>query len=155
GSLRFGARAWDGAQAHGAQTEELRIVQNLLRSEIERAYPRHDMADPTHPAVDFRGGQDWVEFLAPSPQATRSGGPDRITIRVEHCSAKTQLVIRGSTWSNVLLKDVKAVRVSYFGAGAWRSSWAGAQSMPSLVRIQVALLPGDDRIWPDLVIAPR
>ena len=39
GSLRFGARAWDRSEAHGAGMEQVRLVQQLLRRDLEQAYP--------------------------------------------------------------------------------------------------------------------
>jgi general secretion pathway protein J len=164
GGLQFGARAWEGAQAHGSLTEELRVVQNLIRRELEQAYPYYDTSDTAHPVVDFHGGQDWVEFLAPSPTGTGSVGRDRVTIRTEHAGAKTRLTIRGipemagarnAAWSSVLLENVEAVHISYLSAGTWTAGWRGAETMPSLVRIQVTFPAGDGRAWPDLVIAPR
>src|SRR3569832_1104631 len=165
GGLQFGARVWEGAQAHGASTEELRVVQNLIRRELEQAYPYYDTADSVHPVVDFRGGQDWVEFIAPSPTGAGAVGRDRITIRAEHAGAETRLTIRGvpelsgarnAGWSSVLLQTVGAIRISYFTpGGAWTAGWPGADTMPSHEQKQEKKPTKDKHKRPDLVVAPR
>ena len=164
GGLRFGVRAWEGAQAHGEGTDDLRIVQNLLRRTLEQAYPRYGASDPIHPVVDFRGHADWVTFLAPAPQSVGEGGRSRITIAVEREGGDMQLTIRGEpelaasgegAWSAPLLRNVAAVRFSYLGGGQWRSDWADSNTMPSLVRLHIEFRRGDRRVWPDLVVSPR
>ena len=165
GGLRFGARAWDGSQAHGAGTDEMRVVQGLLRREIEQAYPYYDTTDSVHPAVDFHGGEGAMTFLAPAPQAAESSGRDRITVSRELVKGRMQLVMRAapelaasseSDWATPLLQNLAAVRFSYFGAdGGWHGQWADAATAPSLVRVHIEFPRGDGRIWPDLIVAPH
>jgi len=164
GGLRFGTRAWDGAQAHGVRTDELRLVQDLLRREIEQAYPAYDITDPVHPVVDFRGDEDDITFLAPAPQAVGEGGRSRITIRGERSGGALQLAIRATpelaasqdgAWSAPLLRNVAAVRFSYFGDGRWNASWTNRNALPDLIRVHLTFAPGDGRVWPDLIVAPR
>lgn len=164
GGLRFGVRAWDGAQAHGVRMDELRVVQDLLRREIERAYPYYDSTDPVHPAVDFAGGADRLTFLAPTPQAAESAGRARITILAERQGAEMLLAMQAApelgasssgAWSAPLLRNIAAVQFSYFGDHGWQTGWTKAGAMPSLVRLHVAFRAGDGRVWPDLLVAPR
>jgi len=164
GGLRFGTRAWDGAQAHGVRTDELRLVQDLLRRELEQAYPAYDTTDPVHPVVDFRGGEDELIFLAPAPQAVGEGGRSRITLRSERSGSATQLVIRaapelaasqGGAWSAPLLRNVAVLRLSYFGDGRWSTNWTSRTALPELIRVHLTFAPGDGRVWPDLIVAPR
>jgi general secretion pathway protein J len=165
GGMRFGVRAWDGAEAHGRRTDDLRVVQGLLRSEIEQAYPRLDTdTDPLHPVVDFRGTATWVAFLAPAPQAAGTPGRSRIVIAVERDGANRRLAIhaapelattQATEWSSPLLRNVAAARFSYFDGANWLAAWSDAKTLPVLVRIQLTFATGDGRDWPDLVIAPR
>lgn len=164
GGLRFGVRAWDGAQAHGVRMDELRVVQDLLRREIEQAYPYYDVADPIRPRVDFQGAEDRLTFLAPAPQATDPSGRARITIFGERRGSDMLLAMqaepelgasRNGAWSAPLLRHVAAVRFSYFGADGWSTNWTKAGAMPSLVRVHVEFRPGDGRLWPDLIVAPQ
>jgi general secretion pathway protein J len=164
GGLRFGVRAWEGAQAHGESTDDLRIVQNLLRRTLEQAYPRYDASDPIHPVVDFRGQADWVTFLAPAPQSAGESGRSRITLAALREGGDMRLVIRGEpelaaggegAWSSSLLRNLAAARFSYFAGDHWRSDWTDAGTMPSLVRLHIEFRRGDGRVWPDLVVAPR
>lgn len=164
GGLRFGVRAWDGAQAHGEGADEMRVVQNLLRHEIEQAYPSADMTDPLHPAVNFTGDENSVTFLAPAPDAAGSIGRSWITLNAARDGGERQLAIRAvpelagagnSGWSSAILRHVAAVRFSYFGDGRWTGVWRKARAMPHLVRVHVEFAAGDRRVWPDLIVAPR
>jgi general secretion pathway protein J len=160
GGLRFGARAWDGAQAHGTGTDELRVVQGLLRREIEQAYPYYDTTDPIHPVADFRGGADWMSFLAPAPQSLDSNGRDRIVISGEAGQLMMQMApelatARRGDGPSSLLRNVASVRFFYLGADGWSGRWANEQMLPRLVRVHIAFRRGDGRIWPDLIVAPR
>jgi general secretion pathway protein J len=170
GGLRLGARAWDNSEARGAGTDELRVVQQLLRHEIEQAYPFYLTADPVHPTVDFSGSATHLEFLAPAPRALSSPGRSRISFAALRDGSHMMLAIRSrpelaagntDTWSETLLRNLAFVRFSYFGAddprGAptWRAQWTGTRTMPRLVRVEVQFARGDGRVWPDLVVAPR
>ena len=157
GGLHFGTRAWDRAQAHEAGTDELRAVQDLMRRELVQAYPGHAGVEP---AVAFDGGTDSVRFLAPAPQAVETGGRFRITIAERRGTLAMDgtpelAVAPGAAWSTVLLHHIAAVRLAYFSRGRWLSSWRDAAGLPELVRVQVDFPPGDGRLWPDLIVAPR
>jgi general secretion pathway protein J len=168
--LRFGARAWDGNQAHGAGMDELRVVRSLLQRELEAAWPAYVTTDPVNPAIDFTGSATAVGFLAPAPQSAQSHGRARITLAGVHESGHVALVMRarpelaagnGGGWSEPLLRNLAAVRFSYFGATApgaapaWRADWPSGRTFPQLVRIHVDFAKGDGRVWPDLIVAPR
>ncbi|MEI9997328.1 MAG: prepilin-type N-terminal cleavage/methylation domain-containing protein [Rhizomicrobium sp.] len=160
GGLQFGVRAWDGAQAHGEGMDELRLVQDILRREIEQAYPRYDAADPLHPVLDFEGDESRVAFIGPVPQAAGdSAARVLVTIAGEPDGGMLQLVLHaapdGAAWSAPLLRNVAALRFSYFDGVRWSASWRDAKTLPRLVRLQVAFRKGDRRVWPDLVVAPR
>jgi general secretion pathway protein J len=164
GGLRFGVRAWDGAQAHGVRTDELRVVQDLLRREIEQAYPATDASDPLHPVIDFHATSDSMTFLAPTPQAAASAGRARITLLTERSGGQLQLVMRATpelatgdegAWSAPLLRNIASAQFSFFNGSIWRSDWSEATTMPALIRIHMTFRPRDGRLWPDLVVAPR
>lgn len=170
GGLRLGARAWDHSEARGAGMDELRVVQQLLRSEIEQAYPFYVNADPVHPTIDFSGGPSEIDFLAPTQQALSSPGRSRIVFAAQRDGSQVVLAMRArpelaagnaAGWSEPLLRNLASVRFSYFGADdprgtpTWRASWSNAKTLPRLVRVDVQFARGDGRVWPELVVAPR
>ena len=164
GGLRFGVRAWDGVQAHGVGTDELRVVQDLLRREIEQAYPAYDTTDPLHPVIDFHASSDSMTFLAPTPQAEASAGRARITILAERSGGQIQLVMRATpelatggegAWSAPLLRNIASAQFSFYNGSTWRSGWSDAATLPALIRVHMTFPPRDGRIWPDLIVAPQ
>ncbi len=64
-------------------------------------------------------------------------------------------------WSEPLLRNLAAVRFSYYGAAApggqpvWQARWPVGTTIPQLVRLHVDFARGDSRVWPDLIVAPR
>lgn len=61
----------------------------------------------------------------------------------------------------ILLDAVSNAEFSFFGASednsttTWRNDWHDATKLPQLVRLKINFRPGDRRIWPDLLVAPR
>lgn len=170
GGLRFGARAWERSEAHSTGMDEVRVVQGLLRHEIEQAYPLFVTADPVNPFVDFSGSEAGMNFLAPAPQAMSGVGRARIVLEREADGRNVQLVMRArselsrqdsNTREEPLLRNLASVRFAYFGADApgavpvWHDRWANVQTMPDLVRVDVKFLKGDARVWPELVVATQ
>jgi general secretion pathway protein J len=60
----------------------------------------------------------------------------------------------------ILLDDIAGVDFAYFGAldedeaPAWHEEWDGLAQLPALVRLRVDFADDDERVWPDLVVAP-
>jgi general secretion pathway protein J len=163
GGLRFGVRAWDGAQAHSVRTDEIRLVQDLMRREIEQSYPRY-IADPIHPFIDFRGGEQSISFLAPPPLAADAGARWRVTFQARRSPTGMQLYILAQpdlpnankrAWSQDLLNNLASVSFTYLGPDGWIAGWSDTRRMPRLVRIHVEMPRGDGRVWPDLIVAPQ
>jgi general secretion pathway protein J len=164
GGVRFGARAWEGSQSHGAGSDELRVVQDLLRREMEAVYPYYDASDPVHPFIEFEGDANAVSFLGPAPQAAQTPGRARVSIVRERDGQYWQVAMRAvpelaastrGAWSVSLLRHLAAIRFSYYGDGGWRSDWGRQAAIPGLIRLHVEFPHGDGRVWPDLVVAPH
>ncbi len=170
GGLSLGTNAWRRGIAHNAGDDSVRFLQSFLRREIEQAYPAYLAQDAAHPQIDFSGGADQLEFLAPAPEALIGGGDARLSLSTEPGIGGMQLILvarpemadeNASLARETLLTGVRSVQFAYFGpdeagGGAqWRENWAGRTTLPQLVRLRVAFPPDDPRIWPELVLAPR
>ncbi len=53
----------------------------------------------------------------------------------------------------ILLDDVDAIDLDYWGDGAWHTQW-NETAPPALIRIRIVFPDGDPRRWPDMVAAP-
>ena len=171
GGLRFGARAWERNEAHTTATDDVRQAQTLLRREISRAYPYFIMKQEDLPNrhVDFQGGDDEMSFLAPAPAVLGGAGRARVTFRQADVGGRQGLVMSAAPElatgtqpaSEVLLQGVKAVSFAYFGSdepggpSSWHDSWKQVKWMPQLIRITAEFEAGDERMWPELLVAPR
>lgn len=164
GGLHFGMRAWEGANANSAGSDDLRIVQGIIRREIEGAYPYYQSSDPLHRQIDFRGDRLAMTFLATAPQASASSARSHVTIAEEHDRSGAQLTIRAvpelavaghAAWSASLVRDIATARFSFLGSDGWHDTWQNQSVLPSLVRVHVTFKSGDGRFWPDLIVAPH
>ena len=158
GGLRFGMRAWERGTGTADAVDQVRIAQDLLRREIERSCPRRlATARPQDiPRVDFTGEATELAFLAPAPGAA-GGAPCAATSLSATADGKLmQLVLEINRSGTALLHGVQGIALSYrAGDGVWRNDWNGETTLPTLVRLRVTFPKGDNRVWPELFIAPR
>ena len=172
GSLRFGFRAWARGTDHAERVDQIVLVQDFLRRTIGDVYPFFLTTDPTRGGghVDFAGTAQHLSFLASAPIALGGRGRARFELSVVKDARHSDFVVTSipeladSTVApsrKVLMSDVEAIEISYFGkprsdkSAAWHEAWVEEAALPQLVRIRVRLPAGATRSWPDLVIAPR
>jgi general secretion pathway protein J len=170
-SLHFALKAWERGAAYADRVDRVALVQSYLRRAIEDAYPFFAVREVTTGDVDFEGTADTLRLLAPAARALGGGGRSRLSLAVVQGRQGLDLVVTATPelagdpastdGAKVLLANVQAVELSYFGRGrsskepTWRNQWTGETRLPGLVRIAVSFPPGDTRIWPELVVAPR
>src|SRR5262249_35249295 len=152
--------------------EHVVVVQDFLRRVLGGAYPLYSASDPTHPHVDFDGAENALAFIGPGPRAAEPAGWFRYALGTDRREHLTNFVMKAVPelghpaaasvlTDNLLLPGIEQVAFSYFGetptarSPQWQSAWTGRGLLPQLVRIQVRLRPGDPRLWPDLLVAPR
>lgn len=160
------------AAADDAQNETIVTAQAVLRDRLETLVPgaRVDLGKPV---ADLRGTPEGISFFAPPPPADRPGTLRRYRLRqsprgqlmlysTPDVSSRVGLYAPGERgWAQTpLLDGVAALRVDYFGSTPpdnqrrWRGQWINQSQPPELVRIRVALAPGDQRQWPDMIVRP-
>ena len=117
----------------------------------------------------FRGQADVLALLAPADPLLEIGGLNEITLALEPGeTGGLDLVERRTIASGdlsraasrtVLVSDVASLRFAYGEAGAdgsvvWRAVWQQDGAPPALVRLDIALKPGDRRSFPPLLVHP-
>lgn len=172
GSLRLGGRVWEHSASVPEPSDDLRLAAQFLTNSLINAYPLLDRSDSLHPMLRFSGEAKAVRYMAPMPQVLGSAGLAQIEVRLERGAAGTGTLLielhrelafaDAAPWPPTLLLDrVQDIDIAYFGAMErgqapdWRDHWQSAVALPQLVRIRVAFPPGDERVWPELIIAPR
>ena len=169
-NLHFGLQAWQRGTGHADRVGQVVLVQNFLRRALEDVYPFFTGGTATQGRVEFEGTAGSLRLLFPTPHALASAGRSRLSFAVDQRRQGLDLVVTVTPElamdardapKKILLADIQSVELSYFGKGrsdqqgAWRDQWTGEPSLPQLVRIQVSFLPGDNRTWPEFVVAPR
>jgi general secretion pathway protein J len=171
-NVRFGLHAWQHGSSHAENFEHGMVSQDLLRGLIGNVYPMFVTDGGAQPQIDFDGAKESVSFLGNAPTVASGGGRFRFKFFVERKQSRTDLIVSATpelsdrqdslmTTRTLLISDIDRAEISYFGEAAseqtaqWVDSWRQRSDMPRLVRIRVAFRPGDTRLWPELLIAPR
>jgi general secretion pathway protein J len=170
-NVRFGLRAWQIGSSQGELLARSTAAQDALRRLIGNAYPMLIANGGNNPSIDFEGAQETMSFLGDAPVVTGGAGRFRFKLFSEHNQGQTDLIISSSpelanpqdasmTTKSVLAADIDRVEFSYSQGGAgpqmkWSNSWPKRGELPMLVRVHVVFRSGAERLWPDLLIAPR
>ena len=173
GGLQTAGQFIGRTQQQSAAEEEIVTAQRLLRDRIValRAVTNPNSATPL---VDAEGDQGTFTFIGP-PLARSE--PDALwRYRITATATGDVLIYWASTlddrynfaardtkgWRPItVLRNVSAMRISYFGADAagsrrgWQTRWSQRPQPPDLVRIRISFRVGDRRSWPDLIVRPR
>jgi len=176
GELRFAARAWDASDAKLERDSELLSVHSFLRQRFEQIYvrPVPRRADPQDNPAGFEGSPRSVTFLATMPANVSDGGFYQITLSAVSGEDGEDLFVSwrpfdegrasstpdGPNNSRVLLRSIRELHFSYFGASSesvspqWWDAWPARDTVPWLIRVEIVFAEDDRRHWPDLVVAP-
>lgn len=99
------------------------------------------------------GGRRLIVWWRPLPRSFGNADAGRAPSTPMDADAQTRQV--------VLLDGVADLQLSYFGQGddvneppQWHDRWETMLSLPSLVSVRIAFMPGDRRAWPQLMVAP-
>jgi len=160
GGLKFGRQVWKTAAEGTVSANAVRVFQDELRNNIERAHPLF-IQDPVHPHLDFDGGPSQLAFLAPPPDG--GGGLERFVVGsvggTTMIAARPELAnLTTATYVNSL-KGVGGMRFAYFGQikgeadASWHDEWRGQTRLPRLIRISALPARGVD--WPVIVVSPH
>jgi general secretion pathway protein J len=172
GGLRLGARAWERSEERLDQAARLQVVQNFLRERLGQAYPL-DADDEARSRFAFEGDADAIRFVTLMPEYLGAGFAEFV-LAVDDRPEARDLVVRWHRFDpadplasdeeepqiKVLLTDIEALEVSYYGALGrsepvyWQERWLDAAQLPELIRVGVVFPPGDRRYWPDLIVHP-
>jgi general secretion pathway protein J len=167
GGFALGHRVWERAGNRlAARIDTVTATQTLLRERIARANPAYIRS--TGGRVTFEGYRDRLVFDAPPPDAMGPGTYLRYTLAVSP-DGELELSWKPDTMAAPtvagerigLLAGVAGLDLAYFGRGAedaqgrWSDVWRNRPRAPEVVRVRVLFAPGDGRVWPDLMIAPR
>jgi len=169
--FRIGIQSSDKVTQSIDKSSTLPIVHDFLRAQLAAARPI--LQDrPGKAIVWFDGRQDGVEFIGAPPDALSSGGLQRFLIELTKDRDGGRIVLRYALYQGkqspakesyseplVLLADVAAFQISYFGTDVtarkpqWQDTWHEMAHLPSLIRIRIT--PVDGHYMPDLVVAVR
>ena len=165
--LQSAQRLWAGEAARTARGETIEAVQAGLRARLEHLRPVTRF-DGSASFADVDGSDRQLIFVAPPADAERPAAARRYRLTLDDRGDLLLGSTEGAAAADptpvyrdqVLLQDVKALSLSYFGPGGsggapqWWSDWKHREAPPDLVKIKAELKAGDRRIWPDLIVHP-
>lgn len=179
GGLRLGARVWETGEERLDASTRIQVVHDFLRQRLAEALPFEVMmlADGGRPRFAFLGAADEVRFASALSEQLGAGvfliqltlvegGEDGqrrdLVLRWQPLELDQQVVENPpEPEERILLEDVAALELAYFGAldpreaPDWWPTWPDEQdAFPGLVRIVVRFAEDDVRHWPELVVHP-
>lgn len=179
GALDLSARSWDRGEARSEKSDQMRLTQELLRSELTVAFPLRWRKIENQP-LGFSGTADQLRFAAPLVARVGQGGLFWLQLSLQDAGDKRQLVLQRAIPDHdataypdfpdedktVLADDIEALRISYFGPTsdttqsanqqsdvAWQDQWIDRRSIPQLVKL--AIKPKTGAPWPELLVEPK
>ncbi|MGI9492610.1 MAG: prepilin-type N-terminal cleavage/methylation domain-containing protein [Geminicoccaceae bacterium] len=173
GGLRLGVRVWEASDRtldHGSQEE---IVRGFLRARLEQILPVTGTTSGSRTESMFKGQQKSLRFVSSMPISFGSqpyllelalrlrDGPDPASDLILKWRAldETSAVGEFASGERVLIEDVADIAFGYLGGGgqqngAWIQDWQGHETLPSLIRFELAFKAADRRRWSPLVVSP-
>jgi general secretion pathway protein J len=148
-------------------------VQSVLRRLLIEARPNPDTTERANPDRAFLGEPIKLGFVSSFVPQGQYGGLWRYEIALDASEGTgqssalvlTQQLVRpasstvGSPLRTVVLKDVRGLRVRYFGAEdkdgppQWKDAWRHPYRLPRLVSMDVAFVRSERRQWTPLIVA--
>jgi general secretion pathway protein J len=175
-SLRLGQHAHHKVIARGDASWDVFAAQRLIRNILESAYPQEPIRSAATPVFGLEGDRQTIAVTAPAFIAQEGGGLLRYEI-FQRATADRHQDIVVKWWpqsagdapsgaaQEVLIEKIESVEWGYLAPTAaagghiaeqsWQTQWRATQSLPAAIRLRVNFAPGDDRRWPDLIVAPR
>ena len=169
--VRTGLGLWSAQTRQVRAMAELDSTARLLRSLLV-SIPLAPAAasDPgSQPvAISFSGSPDRLAFVGDMPTGLGAARRANITLALDHGRLillwtphrHEQLNTVPIAEETELLGGVAGLEFAYWGISdgdspaTWLTQWAGP-AMPPLIRIHLTLVKGDNRRWPDIVVAPQ
>ena len=148
-------------------------VQSVLRRLLVEARANSDATQRADPDRAFIGELNKLTFVSSFVPQGQYGGLWRYQIALDASELAgessalvlTQQLVRpassapGSPLRTVVLKEVRALSVRYFGAEdkdsapQWQDVWRHPSRLPRLVSMDVTFVRPDGRQWPTLIVA--
>lgn len=169
-ALQFGTKVWSSTEEEAANTEQVLVVQGLLRRVLSESRPVIVEPDGTIAAhLLFVGTKTSIQFVAPMPTHLGAGGFYEIVLQLaKGDQSGSRLVmtwklfrqphvsLKQSEKQRVLMEGITDLEFAYFGshgqeAAQWYSDWQATRSLPDLIRVR--LVQGT-QTWPDLIVSP-
>jgi len=174
-AFRLGEHSYQQVTRSAAGSREVLSVQGLVRRAIESSRIVRGAGRMPTGAHSLAGSTDHISFTAPMPLSEGARGDFRYELSAEPGSGGLRDLV--AQWSldgqgrhdsapaanEILIAGAEEVTWSYFDAGdperqlerrGWVSEWS-EDRLPALVRLAIRFPPGDARVWPDLIAAPR
>jgi general secretion pathway protein J len=166
GAVRFARGTWDAA-ARLDREAGYDVAGNFLRAHLAEAMPLFEQTEGGAVRVAFDGSSEALSFVAPTQngpagaglyrfalQAGSGGSPDTssraLMVKVTPYQPKArEQPAENPSEAHVLVENIKALAIRYFGRGqlraapAWHEAWPRKDALPDLIELTVTRRDGD------------
>lgn len=162
-------RSWQASEKQIEINEDKRLVITFIKRQLAQLVPLSKNDEKgTH--LLFKGGSDFIEYVAPLPAHRGGAGLFLSGLRVEddlsfHYQPVTNEIELQQTdedkiQTQVLIEGIESIEFAYFGKANkndladWYDEWDKRQELPELIRIRL-LLDNGERYCPDIIVPVR
>jgi general secretion pathway protein J len=162
-----GRRVWD-MRTRIEDQDAVTTTREFLHRQIEAAWPAMETTSGGALRLKFAGRSDALRFVTHFDGSANWAGLYDLELRRD----KGEFIVSGdlsrpgssstqARFDRTLLAGIADIRFAYFGRSegdaeaTWHAEWPAESGLPRLVRVSVAFTQDDQRLWRDLVIAPR
>lgn len=176
-SLSFSARSADSIEAGVSATEEIYLVQEALRRQMQLAQPVKRVDEAGSGRLDYAATSKSLEFVAPMPGPGGYDGFYRISLTIEEDpfadGAGGRLVMRHRIYipaadptappvdagERIVLGGFASGDFAFLDSRSsnadWTGNWRQTGRLPEFVRLQINWPEASGRRFPDLVVAVK
>ncbi|MCK9605655.1 MAG: prepilin-type N-terminal cleavage/methylation domain-containing protein [Methylomonas sp.] len=168
-SLRIAAESWNAGESKMAAVNQKAVVYQFFKRHLTAIRPLPMLNTEPSYSLDavpaFQGFPQSLRFVAALPASSARKGLQLFSIALDPENSATLLVAltpyrvteadQEPVKPEVLLESIAGLKFAYFGRieefaePQWLEEWAAIESLPSLIKVSIALKDGS--YWPDMI----
>ena len=167
-SLKICADSWEKGENKINNVNQIAVVYNFFQHHLATAKPLFTSATDGEKHLSFQGQTQSLQFVSSFPASAGKLGLQLFSITLQDEANEQTINVslipfvtsseddEASDKEEVtLINHVSSFKVAYFGIqgvtgeGAWVDEWINKETLPTLVKINIAL--ANDMFWPEMI----
>lgn len=168
-SLKICADSWEKGENKINNVNQIAVVYNFFQHHLATAKPLFTNTPAGEKRFSFQGQAQSLQFVSSFPASAGKLGLQLFSINLQEEDNDQAINVSlipfvtlsedeepGNKEEVTLINHVSSFKVAYFGAesatgeGTWFDEWIDKETLPKLVKINIAL--ANDMFWPEMIV---